>query len=74
MYQRAGPLLQDVRSPALGVIPDDDTELLMACTSSLLQESLFKVSTIGGEAAFKAVKRGDAARYGLYLFLLSSLE
>lgn len=48
---------------ALGVIPDDDTELLMACTSSLLQESLFKVSTIGGEAAFKAVKREDAARY-----------
>lgn len=51
---------QDLLS--LGIIPEDDAALLLKCTEKLLSERLFKVSSSGGDAFFKAVKREEAAR------------
>ncbi len=47
---------------ALGVIPKGNNDTLIQCVQALLRERLFQVSDSAEGAAFKVVKREDAAR------------
>lgn len=47
---------------SMGVVPNNDRDLLLKCTLELLKQRLFLVSSAQDGAGFHVVTRADAAR------------